>query len=527
MSHATRYAGLSLIPTLIGTAPVWLALVVLVHTAWWIQTPLAFVLSAPPWVALAIGVALAPVRVVLSQSLRQRLREAALVRSAQRALQRPQPSLSEADAAAAFWSAHIAEFAVSTTIPALVATVVTALFCLQFIARVVGVRGAVAMLALLGAVAIAVLASSRALASRATAALDARQHAAVWLSAALRGGIEIRGRIAHERYLSRVRTAVNAWSAKDNGFELRRDLSRVLIIAAAVTGTVVVVPGAVAMARRALSHEVAVAVVGAALLSASYAAIRATSDSWITVAELRRLDAILSDCGPDPLPSESLPSVPEALRLDALSLSYGDVCALSEPARTISLRGVLLISGPNGAGKSSLAAAIAGVGPTAAGRLEFVCAERSVACARALREQVLFVPQEPVMVAALTVRENMALLVPERDDASMLAALARVGLQIELDRSVSALSRGQRHRVGIARALLFAPMVLVLDEPDAWLDADGRATLVRVLREESLQRSVIVISHRDDLRAVCATHMVIEEGAIARVSDREGDQGRA
>jgi ATP-binding cassette subfamily C protein LapB len=527
MSRATRAVGLSLIPTLIGTAPAWLALVVLVQTAWWIQAPVIFVRAAPPWVALALGVALAPVRALLSQSLRQRLREAALVRSARRALLRPQPSLSEADGDAAFWSAHIAEFAVSTTIPALVATLVTALFCLQFIWHVVGARSAAALVALLGAVAIAVLVSSRALANRATEALDARQHAAVWLSAALRGGVEIRGPIAHERYLSRVRAAVNAWSAKDNGFELRRDLSRVLIVAAAVAGTAVVVPGAVAIVRRALSQEVAVAVVGAALLSASYAAIRAASDSWVTVVELRRLDAILAGCRPDPLPSEALPTVPDALRAEELSLSYGDGCVFSERARTISLRGVLLISGPNGAGKSSLAGAIAGVGPAATGRLEFVCADRSVACARALREQVLFVPQEPVMVAALTVRENMALLVPEHDDASMLAALARVGLQIELDRLVSALSRGQRHRVGIARALLFAPKVLVLDEPDAWLDAGGRATLVRVLREESVHRSVIVISHRDDLRAVAATHIVIEAGQITGVSDREADQGRA
>jgi ABC-type protease/lipase transport system fused ATPase/permease subunit len=61
------------------------------------------------------------------------------------------------------------------------------------------------------------------------------------------------------------------------------------------------------------------------------------------------------------------------------------------------------------------------------------------------------------------------------------------------------LSRGEQRRVAIARALLRKPRWLVLDEPDAWLDRDGRAALQRVLREAAGGAAVVLVTHRADL----------------------------
>jgi ABC-type transport system involved in cytochrome bd biosynthesis fused ATPase/permease subunit len=242
------------------------------------------------------------------------------------------------------------------------------------------------------------------------------------------------------------------------------------------------------------------------------------SDAVVTVSELERIDVTITPGDAAPSEPARLGERPFALVLRDLELRYGDHLAFREPDRRLSLEGMLLISGPNGAGKSTLAAAIAGVLRPARGVIALASSQGERECGQVEREQLLFVPQEPVMVTGLSVRENMVLLVPTASDESMRAALLRVGLDIALDRSMGALSRGQKHRVGIARALLAAPVVLVLDEPDAWLDTASRATLVRVLLEESALRCVVVISHRDDLRASASTHVVIDNGRIESVA---------
>ncbi len=76
--------------------------------------------------------------------------------------------------------------------------------------------------------------------------------------------------------------------------------------------------------------------------------------------------------------------------------------------------------------------------------------------------------------------------------------LVELGLEARRARLAGQLSRGQQRRIAIARAILKEPRLLLLDEPDAWLDAEGRSALAFVLRRQSDRGTVIVISHRED-----------------------------
>jgi ABC-type bacteriocin/lantibiotic exporter with double-glycine peptidase domain len=495
-----------------------LALVSLLHTAFWAQAPLSIALSAPLWTPIALGALLAPVRLLAHQHLRRSLRQQAIERTATIVLARPMHTVPESDAEAAFWSAYIAEYALSTTIPLAIATSTTLALTLAILGRFIGVWTAVGAGALLTLAGLSLLWSTHTLTPRATAALDARQHVAVWLAAALRGGSEIRGPIAHRSYLAHVREAVSRWCVTENDFERRRDLTRAAILSITVATAMGIVATS-SFLRVQLTQNTALVVAVVALFSAGYGAMRAVSDLWVTVEELTRLDAILRGHVPTSTAvAEPLSSPPRAIVATELELRYGAHLALSAPSLRLPLDGLVLVTGPNGAGKSTFAAAIAGILVPSKGSIVFERDDGStVNCAAIERSQVAFVPQEPVLIESLSVRENIALGAPEANDAEMLAVLHRLGIEVALDHRGGALSRGQRQRVGLARALLSEPSVLVLDEPDAWLDTEGRSRLYAALREESLRRAVVVVSHRDELRSIAREVVTItaEHHALA------------
>ncbi len=142
------------------------------------------------------------------------------------------------------------------------------------------------------------------------------------------------------------------------------------------------------------------------------------------------------------------------------------------------------VVGPSGVGKSTLFAVLLGfVAPT----------EGTVR--RPAR--VAWCPQEPMLVST-TLRENLRIGDPAADDTRMREALARVGLDLDLDTVVgpTLLSGGEAQRVALARALLHDADVLLLDEPTAHLDEESARRLLDLV--DGLDRIVVHITHRPD-----------------------------
>jgi ABC-type multidrug transport system ATPase subunit len=187
---------------------------------------------------------------------------------------------------------------------------------------------------------------------------------------------------------------------------------------------------------------------------------------------------------------------------------YGDHVALAIPQLEVSLRRPIGITGPNGSGKTTLACLIAGVLAPTAGSLEL----DGIASVLVDPEQIAFLPQSPVLIDAFSVEENIRLVAPRVSRAEIERELAQLGLTVPLSRTMSELSRGEQRRVALARALLKKPQLLILDEPDAWLDAAGRALLVSRLKQEDGQRSIIFVSHRADLLPLARTVLALDRG---------------
>jgi vitamin B12/bleomycin/antimicrobial peptide transport system ATP-binding/permease protein len=176
----------------------------------------------------------------------------------------------------------------------------------------------------------------------------------------------------------------------------------------------------------------------------------------------------------------------------------------------------VLVTGPSGAGKSTLFRAIAGIWPFGSGRVTVP-----------QNAKVMLVPQRPYYpVGTLATAVCFPARAGTFDDARIADVLTAVGLPQLVDRlSEEAhwnrmLSMGEQQRLAIARALLYEPDYLLLDEATASLDEPAEAMLYHVLQDRLKHATIISIGHRSTL---CAFHSrrieLVPDQAISHVRD--------
>ena len=102
--------------------------------------------------------------------------------------------------------------------------------------------------------------------------------------------------------------------------------------------------------------------------------------------------------------------------------------------------------------------------------------------------------------------------------ARVTEVIAWVGLEIKRDAFIQGLSRGMKQRLGIARAVLHDPPVIVLDEPASGLDPKARVELKELLKKLNRQRKTILISSHvlADLEEICTSVAILEKGHLLR-----------
>ena len=184
--------------------------------------------------------------------------------------------------------------------------------------------------------------------------------------------------------------------------------------------------------------------------------------------------------------------------------------ALAGADLDVSAGEVVLVSGANGAGKTTLLRLCAGLLPLRAGVAE-VLGHDLRRDRRELRRAVALVGHETFCYDDLTVAENLrfATRTAGRSAADADEALVRVGLQRLAGVAHGRLSQGQRRRLSLAIALARDPRLLLLDEPHAGLDDDGRAVVDAVLEAAPREgRTVLVASHEVALARRHATREV-------------------
>ncbi len=189
--------------------------------------------------------------------------------------------------------------------------------------------------------------------------------------------------------------------------------------------------------------------------------------------------------------SAPAPAEPPGLELVGLVARDG-VPALSA---AVPAGALVVLSGPSGIGKSSVLAVLAGLSDPQAGRVLVDGTDLADRARDDWQGAVGWVAQEPVLIGETVV--DAVRRGRDLSAAAVRAALVAVGLDLALDRPLgegATLSAGQRRRVALAACLVAEPVVLLLDEPTAHLDAASEAAVWAALDRSRATR--VVVSHR-------------------------------
>jgi ABC-2 type transport system ATP-binding protein len=201
-----------------------------------------------------------------------------------------------------------------------------------------------------------------------------------------------------------------------------------------------------------------------------------------------------------------------------LTKKFGDRTAVDHVELHIPAGSAFGYLGPNGAGKTTLIRMLLGLTKATSGSMRLlghpIPAERDQALAR-----VGAIVEEPRFHPFLTGRENLRIVAAARGPeahARIDESLAKVGLTNRADERVKAYSLGMRQRLGVARALLADPELLILDEPMNGLDPAGMEEfrfMIRSFVDEG--RTVVLSSHLlDEVEKTCDAVAIVDQGKV-------------
>lgn len=225
-------------------------------------------------------------------------------------------------------------------------------------------------------------------------------------------------------------------------------------------------------------------------------------------------------------PVSLVPAATPLVALEAASRSFdgGRIKALDRVTLVFAPGELAAITGPSGCGKSTLLNLLAGIDHPTSGH---VCFEgiRDPSPARwtAFRaDRIGMVFQDFNLLPTLTAVENveLALFGTEGGAAARrhkaMECLARVGIAHCAGRLPTECSGGERRRVGIARALVHAPALLLADEPTSNLDsATGRAVAGMLLRlHQAGGLALLIVTHDESLMSRCPRRIRLLDGAV-------------
>jgi ABC-2 type transport system ATP-binding protein len=209
------------------------------------------------------------------------------------------------------------------------------------------------------------------------------------------------------------------------------------------------------------------------------------------------------------------------IRTERLRREFGQTTAVDDVDLEIERGAVLALVGPNGAGKTTLLKMICGLLPPTSGTA-WINRVNVLAEPRRVQQELGFLPDFFGLYDGLKVWEYLdyfarayRLTAGERD-RRIDEVLDQVQLSDREDSDITALSRGMRQRVGIARTLIHQPPILLLDEPASGLDPEARHDLQALFTSLSRQGKTLVVSSHilAELEDYCTHVAILQAGRV-------------
>jgi ABC-2 type transport system ATP-binding protein len=206
---------------------------------------------------------------------------------------------------------------------------------------------------------------------------------------------------------------------------------------------------------------------------------------------------------------------------------YGQQKALDNVSFKINRGEIVGFLGPNGAGKSTMMKIICCYLPQSSGAVkvnDLDVKENSIE----VRKQIGYLPEHNPLYLEMYVKEYLEFVLglygkSENKKQKVSDIIELVGLKIEQNKKISALSKGYRQRVGLAQALIHQPEVLILDEPTTGLDPNQLVEIRNVIKTAGKEKTVLFSTHiMQEVEAVCDRIIIISKGKIVADENKFG-----
>ena len=197
---------------------------------------------------------------------------------------------------------------------------------------------------------------------------------------------------------------------------------------------------------------------------------------------------------------------------------YGQQAAVNDVSFSVKQGEILGFLGPNGAGKSTTMKIITGFIPPHSGEVT-VCGIKVDVDNLEARKLIGYLPENNPLYLDMYVKEYLefvgGIYKINKVKSRVNEMIDAVGLGIEQNKKIGALSKGYRQRVGLAQAIIHDPKVLILDEPTSGLDPNQLVEIRELIRTIGQQKTVMFSTHiMQEAEAICDRLVIINNGRI-------------
>lgn len=209
-----------------------------------------------------------------------------------------------------------------------------------------------------------------------------------------------------------------------------------------------------------------------------------------------------------------------SLEVSQLTKLYGTQKALDEVSFAAKPGRILGFLGPNGAGKSTTMKIITGFLSADAGQVK-VLGRDALINPQEVSKLIGYLPEHNPLYLDMYVREflefsgGLYALSGNKLRSRIKEMLVRTGLEPEQHKKIGQLSKGYRQRVGLARALIHDPQIVILDEPTTGLDPNQLMEIRNLIQEVAKDKTLILSTHiMQEVEAICQDVVIINKGKI-------------
>ena len=197
---------------------------------------------------------------------------------------------------------------------------------------------------------------------------------------------------------------------------------------------------------------------------------------------------------------------------------FGEQAAVKDVSFSVKKGEIVGFLGPNGAGKSTTMKMITGYIPASSGEI-FVSGLKVGIDNLKPQRKIGYLPENNPLYVDMYVKEYLQFVgkiyrVPNLKKR-VAEMIEKVGLELEQNKKIGALSKGYRQRVGLAQALIHDPEVLILDEPTSGLDPNQLIEIRKLIKSIGKEKTLMLSTHiMQEAEAICDRVVIISKGEI-------------